>query len=43
MKQMRESNIKYYGKYSLMKDGIIQMRSVKEILRVIDSKEEESK
>ena len=43
MKQMRESNIKYYGRYSLMKDSIVQMRSVKEILRVIDSKEEESK
>ena len=39
----RESNIKYYGRYSLMKDSIVQMRYVKEILRVIDSKEEESK
>jgi len=41
--QSRDSNIKYYGRYSLMKDGIVQMRSIKEMLRVIDSKEEERK
>ena len=38
-----QTNIKFYGCYSLKKGEIIQMRSIKEILRVIDSREEEKK
>ena len=38
-----ESNIKCYGRCSTMKARIFQMRSIKEILRVIDSKKEERK
>jgi len=41
--KMSESNIKFYGCYSLKKGEIMQMRSIKEILRVIDAREEEKK
>ena len=40
---MSESNIKFYGYYSLKKGEKMQMRSIKEILRVIDAREEEKK
>ena len=38
-----EMNIKFYGCYSLMKDGRVQMRSIKEMFRVTDSRIEEIK
>ena len=41
--KMSKSNIKFYGCYSLKKGEIMQIRSIKEILRVIDAREEEKK
>ena len=41
--ELNESNIKFYGCYSLKKEGIVQMRPIKEVLRVIDVKEEEKR
>ena len=35
------TNIKYLGKYALQYKGLQTIRSIKEIIRIIDAKEEE--
>ena len=39
----RVTNVKYYGTYSLMHEGIVASRSVQEVIRIIDSKDAEKK
>ena len=41
--EVDNSNIEFYDYYSLKKEGIVQMRLIKEVLRVIDAKEEEKR
>ena len=39
--EMNITNVKYYGIYNIHKDGIPQMRSIKEVIRIIDATQEE--
>ena len=41
--ETQHNNIKYYWLYAVKKDGIVQMRSIKEVIRIIDAKEEEKR
>ena len=41
--RVNKSNIKFYRCYGLQREGIVQSRSIKEAIRIIDAREEEKK